>query len=145
MSDKAYQSSTEHPSMTLSQAALGSSDALSPLSAAAVIYFLCSSALKDLQSLDATSVQKLFATSDWIQRDILCNSLRTVFCVPPSFTVTKENIDASLLHLNFITHCATIQLHQTVQRLAVTSASPQAARFMLESGTHCLRASSSII
>ncbi|PVH81107.1 hypothetical protein DL98DRAFT_625909 [Cadophora sp. DSE1049] len=142
--DKAYQSSTERPSMTLSQAALGSSDALSPLSAAAVIYFLCSSTLTDLQNLDATSVQRLFATSDWMQRDSLCNSLRTVFCVPSYFTVTKENFDASLLHLNIITHCATIQVHQTVQKLARASASPQAARFMQESSGHCLRAASSI-
>ena len=143
-SDKAYQSSTEQPAITLSQTALGSADILSPLSAAAVVYSLCSSTLKDLQNLDSASVHKLFATNDWMQRNSLCNSLTTVFCVPHYFAVTKVNLDANLLYLNVIIHCATLQVHRTVQKLARTSPSPLAARFIHESNTQCLKAASAI-
>lgn len=144
VSDKAYQSSTKEPAITLCQTALGSANVLSPLSAAAVVYSLCSSTLKDLHSLDSTSVQKLFATNDWMQRNSLCNSLTTVFCVPPYLAVTKDNLDTNLLYLNVIIHSATLQVHRAVQKIARTSTSPQAERFINESNTQCLKAASSI-
>src|SRR4051794_24390512 len=107
--------------MTLSQAALPSVHLLSPMSATAVAYSLCISSVRDLQKLDATSVHKLFAASDWLRRDSLCKNLAPVFCVPSYLAVTKDNLDANLLHLNATVHCATIQVHRMAQKLAQTS------------------------
>ncbi|KAF8851767.1 hypothetical protein BDZ45DRAFT_140111 [Acephala macrosclerotiorum] len=53
-----------------------------------------------------------------MQRDSLCNSLTTIFCVPSYFAITKDNLDANLLYLNVIVHCATLQVHLMVQKLA---------------------------
>jgi hypothetical protein len=131
--------------MTLSQAASGSVHTLSPLSAAAVVYSLCSSSLADLRKLDATSVYNLFATNDWLKRDSICKSLGLVFCVPSYLAVTKDNLDANLLYLNAIVHCATIQVRRMVQNLARTSLSPLAERSIQESTSQCLKAASAIL
>lgn len=144
-SNEAYQFSTEQPTLPLSQAiALGSGHILSPLAAIAVVFSLCSSSLRDLQQLDANSIHKLFATSDWLKRDTLCKSLATVFCVPSYLALTKDNLEANLLYLNVIVHCATIQVHRMAQKLARTSPSPLAVRFIQESTGQCLKAASAI-
>ncbi|KAL3421156.1 fungal specific transcription factor [Phlyctema vagabunda] len=142
--DRSFQSSVEQATITLSQAFSGSVDPLSSLSAAAVVYSLCSTRLKELQTLDEASVNKLFTNSDWVERDSFCRSVAPVFRVPSYLAVANDNLDANLLYLNIITHCATIQVQRSAQRVAQTSVLPLAAVFIQESTSHCLRAASAI-
>jgi len=143
-SDKAYQSSTEQPSITLSQAVLGSGHVLSPLSATAVVYSLCSSSLAHLQKLDATSVYNLFAPSDWLLSESLFKGLAPIFYVPSYLAATKDNLDANLLFLNVMVHSATIHVHRVAQKIARTSPSPLAVRFIQESSSQSLKSASFI-
>jgi len=108
------------------------------------VYSLCGSNIANLQKLDAKSVYNLFAPSDWLMKDTLCKNVAPVFYVPHYLAATKANLDANLLFLNVMVHCATMLVHRMAQKLARTSPSPVAVGFIEESTSQCLKAASAI-
>ena len=114
------------------------------MSAIAVIHSLCGSKLRYLQQLDAISIQDILASSDWQKKSSIGESLTTVFCVPAHLAVTKDNMEANLLFLNFMVPCATICVHRTAQKIVQTSSSPLRAEFIQQSTSQCVIAASAM-
>ncbi|KAH8803067.1 fungal-specific transcription factor domain-containing protein [Xylogone sp. PMI_703] len=144
-SDKAFESSTEEPGITLSQATTcGGSHRLSMLSAQVVIHSIATQKMKELRQLDSTTIDNLFNPSDWVKKSDLTKTLTAVYNVPHHLTLTKNNVDANLFFFNILVHCATIRVHRIAHKIARTRSSPLVTEFLQESMAQCLTAASAI-
>lgn len=114
------------------------------MAATVVIYSLATSKLKELQHLDATTVDNMFTPNDWVKTDNLTKTLTAVYSVPKHLVATKHNIDANIFYFNAIAHCATIRVNRNAQKLARIRSSSLATEFLQESISQCLTAASAI-
>lgn len=86
----------------------------------------------------------MLASSDWLKSDSIGESLTATYRIPAHLTVTKDNIEANLLFLNFMVHCATICVHRMAQKIVQTSSSPLRAKFVQQSASQCVAAASTV-